>query len=160
MPGSRLRMRAAPSNSWSMASKIDPLVAMRSSCGSRARKRRSLSHPSDAGARQRGQTVDSMRRRAYNERLPHTQCVVPRRREAKEVRMLKRLVVVTGVVLSLAWAGAHLIAQQTTAPRSAPAGQTKAATATAPDLSRMPLINVTMVQIKPELLTEWQDFQK
>ena len=74
--------------------------------------------------------------------------------------MVKRLVVVTGVVLSLAWAGAHLIAQQTTAPRSAPAGQTKAATATAPDLSRMPLINVTMVQIKPELLTEWQDFQK
>src|SRR5712692_2698236 len=28
MPGSRLGMRAAPSNSWSMALKIDPLAAM------------------------------------------------------------------------------------------------------------------------------------
>src|SRR5437667_4973976 len=28
MPGSRLRMRAAPSNSWSMAPKIEPLDAM------------------------------------------------------------------------------------------------------------------------------------
>src|SRR3954466_4482360 len=28
MPGSRLRMRAAPSNSWSIAPKTDPLAAM------------------------------------------------------------------------------------------------------------------------------------
>jgi hypothetical protein len=75
--------------------------------------------------------------------------------------MVRRLVVTTLVVVSLAWLGSRMIAQQSSASKSAPAAPAKQSAAAAPvDLSKMPLINVTVVQIKPELVTEWQDFQK
>ncbi len=77
--------------------------------------------------------------------------------------MVRRIVVVTVIAVSLAMVGAHLAAQQS-APKSAPATQAKAPAApkpaAAPDLSKMPLVNVAVLEIKPELLTEWQDFQK
>jgi hypothetical protein len=71
----------------------------------------------------------------------------------KEGRMVRRLVVVAVVAVSLAVVGTLVIAQQAKAP-AAP----KPAAAT--DMSQMPLVGVTVMQIKPDLLTEWQDFQK
>src|SRR5438046_1619160 len=70
--------------------------------------------------------------------------------------MVRRLVVTTlvGVCVS-----AGLVAQQNAPVKSAPATQSKPAPA-ASDVSKMPLVNVTIMQIKPELVTEWQDFQK
>src|SRR5439155_615570 len=79
----------------------------------------------------------------------------------KECRMARRLVVVAVVAVSLAWSGARTIAQQSGTSKSASAAPAKqAAPAAAPDLSKMPLVNVTMVQIKPDLVAEWQEFQK
>jgi hypothetical protein len=79
--------------------------------------------------------------------------------------MVRRFLVVTAIAVSLAVIGATALGQQS-APKSAPAAaketpQTPAAKpATSSDTSKMPLVNVNVVHIKPELLTEWQDFQK
>jgi hypothetical protein len=77
--------------------------------------------------------------------------------------MIRRILAVSAVAVSLAVAHGPqgLLAQQTAPPKSAPATQPKApAAATSVALASMPLVGITVVQIKPELLTEWQDFQK
>jgi len=71
--------------------------------------------------------------------------------------MVRRLAVVT-VVGAAIWAGAQVVAQQNAPAKSTPAAQAKSAPSA--DLSKMPLMNVNIVQVKPELLTEWQEFQK
>src|SRR5690349_18717347 len=74
--------------------------------------------------------------------------------------MIRRLIVASAVALPVAIAGSHLNAQQSasqTAP-NAPAKQT--VQSAAPDLTKMPLVGVNVVQIKPELVAEWQEFQK
>ena len=70
--------------------------------------------------------------------------------------MTRRLIVFT-VVLSLTMIGSNLRAQQTApATKSTPAAQAKPAA----DLAKMPLVGVTVVQIKPELVNDWLEFQK
>jgi len=77
--------------------------------------------------------------------------------------MVRRILVVSSVAVSLAVVhGPQVLSgQQTSAPKSAPAAQPKApAAARSPALTSMPLVGITIVQLKPELLLEWQDFQK
>jgi hypothetical protein len=70
--------------------------------------------------------------------------------------MVKRILVVSVVALSLGVVhGQELSGQKTSPPKSPAAAQPKA-----PAAASMPLVGITVVQIKPELLTEWQDFQK
>ncbi len=72
--------------------------------------------------------------------------------------MVRRTVGLTVVAVSLAMVGAHLTAQQ-----SAPAAKAPAAAKSAPQpasATPLPRVAVTIVQIKPELIDEWQDFQK
>jgi hypothetical protein len=76
--------------------------------------------------------------------------------------MVRRIVVVAMVAVSLAAVGTQLTAQQS-APKSATAAQTPAAAKPAPQpasATPLPRMAVTIVQIKPELVDEWQDFQK
>jgi hypothetical protein len=72
----------------------------------------------------------------------------------------KRLV----ALLAAAFVVAIVQMPQVLSGKPAPGVQTKAPTAkpsaAAPDLSKMPRMSVTMVQIKPELLPEWQEFEK
>jgi hypothetical protein len=68
--------------------------------------------------------------------------------------MVRRIVVVAVAAVSIGMVGAHLTAQQS-APKSAPA-----ATAQPASTTPLPRVAVTIVQIKPELINEWQEFQK
>src|SRR5438270_7136462 len=69
--------------------------------------------------------------------------------------MVKRILGLAVVVILVGLVGVYVLS----AGQAAPKGAASAQGATA-DISKMPLINVTIVQVKPELLTEWQDFQK
>jgi hypothetical protein len=70
--------------------------------------------------------------------------------------MVKRVLGLTVVVI-LVGVGAYVVSAGQTAPKTAATAQ---ATGQPTDVSKMPLVNVTVVQIKPELVTEWMDFQK
>jgi hypothetical protein len=72
--------------------------------------------------------------------------------------MVKRVFGLTVVVILVGLVGVYVLSARQTAPKSAAGGQS--APAAAADISKMPLLNVTVVQIKPELVTEWMDFQK
>src|SRR2546426_5171510 len=72
--------------------------------------------------------------------------------------MVRRTVGLAVGAVSLAMVGAQLTAQQ-----SAPAAKAPAAAKQAPQTAAampLPRAAVTIVQIKPELVNEWQDFQK
>ena len=75
--------------------------------------------------------------------------------------MVRRIVVVAMVAVSLAAVGTHLTAQQS-APKTATAAQTPAAKQAPQPASATPLprVAVTIVQIKPDLVDEWLEFQK
>ena len=70
--------------------------------------------------------------------------------------MVKRVLGLTVVVI-LVGLGAYVVSAGQGAPKTTPAAQT---TAPPTDVSKMPLVNVTVVQIKPELVTDWMEFQK
>jgi hypothetical protein len=70
--------------------------------------------------------------------------------------MIKRLFGLTVVVILVGLVGVYVLSARQTASKTAGA-QTAAPAA---DMSKMPLLNVNILQIKPELLTEWQEFQK
>jgi hypothetical protein len=70
--------------------------------------------------------------------------------------MVKRVVGLT-VLVVLVGAGTYVLGAGQAAPKSTAAAQGSAQPA---DLSKLPLVNVTIVQIKPDLVTEWQEFQK
>jgi hypothetical protein len=70
--------------------------------------------------------------------------------------MVKRVLGLTVVVI-LVGLGAYVVSAGQGAPKTTSAAQT---TAQPTDVSKMPLVNVTVVQIKPELVTEWMEFQK
>ena len=71
--------------------------------------------------------------------------------------MVKRVLGLTVVVILIGLVGVYVLSARQTAPKSGAGAQPAT---TAADVSKMPLVNVTIAQIKPELLTEWQDFQK
>jgi hypothetical protein len=71
--------------------------------------------------------------------------------------MVKRVFGLTVVVMLVGAAGTYVLLAGQAAPKSAAAAQ---GSAQPTDVSKMPLVNVTVVQIKPELVTEWMDFQK
>jgi hypothetical protein len=76
--------------------------------------------------------------------------------------MVRRIVVVAVVAVSLAAVGTHLTAQQST-PKPATAAQATAAAKQAPQpasATPLPRVAVTIVQIKPDLVDEWLEFQK
>jgi hypothetical protein len=70
--------------------------------------------------------------------------------------MVKRVLGLT-VVIILVGVGAYVVSAGQSAPKTTAAAQT---TAQPTDVSKMPLMNVTVVQIKPDLVNEWMDFQK
>ncbi len=77
--------------------------------------------------------------------------------------MIRRILVACtfGFLLAVVYSSPVLSGDQTSVPKSAPATQPKAPAAAKPATpAQMPLVGVTIVQIKPELLLEWQDFQK
>ena len=81
--------------------------------------------------------------------------------------MVRRSLGLTAVAVSLALAYTAQPLRGQATPKSAPATQTKttpekmpARSAAATDLSKMPLVGVTIVQLKPELVAEWLEFQK
>src|SRR5207247_7759895 len=85
---------------------------------------------------------------------------------AEEDSMVRRSLGLTAVAVSLALAYTAQPLRGQATPKSAPT-QTKttpekmpARPAAATDLSKMPLVGVTIVQLKPELVAEWQEFQK
>jgi hypothetical protein len=72
---------------------------------------------------------------------------------------LKAAVMLTGIALIVAF----VQRPQIVSGRQPPVLQSVAvtqATGTVPDVSRMPLVSITIVQIKPELANEWLEFQK
>ena len=72
--------------------------------------------------------------------------------------MVRRTVGLAVVAVSLAMVGAHLTAQQSAPAAKAPAAAKPASqpASTTP----LPRAAITIVQIKPELINEWQEFQK
>jgi hypothetical protein len=77
--------------------------------------------------------------------------------------MVRRIVVVVVVVSALAWVqtsrvvfGQAAPAQKSAAAAAAPKAQTPAA---APPIGSLPLFMVTIFQLRPDTLAEWQDFQ-
>jgi len=69
--------------------------------------------------------------------------------------MVKRILGLAVVVILIGLVGVYVLSAGQAAPKGAATAQGAPA-----DTSKMPLVNVTIVQVKPELLTEWQDFQK
>ena len=75
--------------------------------------------------------------------------------------MVRRTVGLAVVAVSLSMVGAHLTAQ--IAPKNAPAAKASAVAKPASQpasATPLPRMAITMVQIKPELINEWQEFQK
>jgi hypothetical protein len=72
--------------------------------------------------------------------------------------MVKRLFGLTVVVILVGLVGVYVLSARQTASKTAAGAQTAAAAAV--DTSKMPLVNINVVQIKPELVDEWMDFQK
>jgi hypothetical protein len=71
--------------------------------------------------------------------------------------MLKRVVViVTATVLAIVQAPRVVSGQAGSAPKAAPQTRTQAQA----DTASMPLVAVTITQVKPDMLLEWQEFQK
>jgi len=81
---------------------------------------------------------------------------LPRLARGREGRMVKRVLGVTVVVILIGAAGAYVLSARQ-APKD-PAAQQSSSQPT--DTSKMPLVNVTVVQIKPDLVNEWLEFQK
>ena len=69
--------------------------------------------------------------------------------------MVKRVLGLAVVVILVGLVGVYVLSARQAAPKGAASAQGAPA-----DISKMPLVNVNVVQVKPELLTEWQDFQK
>lgn len=77
--------------------------------------------------------------------------------------VMRRIVVVVVVVSALAWVQASRVVFGQAAPvqKSAAAGAPKAqAPAATPSIGSMPLFMVTISQLKPDTLVEWQEFQE
>jgi hypothetical protein len=74
--------------------------------------------------------------------------------------MLKRFisVTVTAIVLAIVQAPRVLTEQAGSTPKSAT--QTRAPSPAAADIASMPLFAVMITQVKPDMLLEWQEFQK
>ena len=77
--------------------------------------------------------------------------------------VMRRIVVVVVVVSALAWVQTSRVVFGQAAPvqKSAAAAAPKAqAPAAAPSIGSMPLFMVTISQLRPDTLVEWQDFQE
>jgi hypothetical protein len=76
--------------------------------------------------------------------------------------MTHRLVVVTLAVVSLAsgYTPKTVLARQAAAAKTTPAAQPKAPAAKPAGPPAMPRMSITTVRIKPELVNEWEEFQK
>ena len=68
--------------------------------------------------------------------------------------MVKRVLGLTVVVILIGAAGAYVLSAGQGTPK------TSAAAPPATDVAKMPLVNINVVQIKPELVDEWMEFQK
>ena len=77
--------------------------------------------------------------------------------------VMRRIVVVVVVVSALAWVQTSRVVFGQAAPvqKSAAAGAPKAqAPAATPSIGSMPLFMVTITQLRPDTLVEWQEFQE
>jgi len=74
--------------------------------------------------------------------------------------MVKRVLGLTVVIVLVGVASAHILTagQAASTNTAAPRGGQGGAQPT--DVSKMPLMNVTVVQIKPDMVNDWMEFQK
>jgi hypothetical protein len=75
--------------------------------------------------------------------------------------VMRRIVVVVVVVSALAWIQTSRVVFGQAAPaQTSGAAATPKAQAPAAPIGSMPLVNGTLVQIKPDMVLEWQEFQQ